>query len=133
MTTGEREIQIKGIEDDRPLRARVTKAMEEQLARLVVRPVSGHATFFDDNGPKGGPANRCALTVRLPYRPSVRVERSAETPRLAFDAAFAILDRLLERYREVDRESRRRPKKYYAARREQTGERPRPARRARRA
>ena len=72
-------------------------------------------SFFDDNGPKGGRAMRCALTVRLPFRPSIRVERSAVTPRLAFDAAFAVLERQLERYRERDRDNKRHPKKYFAA------------------
>ncbi|HUM16374.1 MAG TPA: HPF/RaiA family ribosome-associated protein [Candidatus Nitrosotalea sp.] len=133
MATNERAVKVSGIEADATLRARVAKLMAEQLARLAVRPISGQAAFFDDNGPKGGPANRCALTIRLPYRPSVRVERSADTPRLAFDAAFVVLDRLLERYRERDRENKRHPKKYFAASRAQTGEKPRPAKRARRA
>lgn len=95
------------------VKRRLTMALE----RLTVTPVRGQVTFFDDDGPKHGPAVRCAVTVRLPYRPSVRVEHSATTPRLAFDGAFEALERQLERYREQQRESRRRPKKYYAARR----------------
>jgi ribosome-associated translation inhibitor RaiA len=75
---------------------------------------------------------RCALTVRLPFRPSIRVERTAETPRLAFDAAFAVLERQLERYRERDRDNKRHPKKYFAARRELAGAPPRPPKRTRR-
>jgi ribosome-associated translation inhibitor RaiA len=75
---------------------------------------------------------RCALTVRLPFRPSIRVERTAETPRLAFDAAFAILERQLEQYRERDRDSKRHPKKYFAARRLQAEEAPPRPKRARR-
>jgi sigma 54 modulation/S30EA-like ribosomal protein len=63
----------------------------------------------------------------------LRVERSAETPRLAFDAAFAVLERQLERYRERDRDNKRHPKKYFAARRGLIGETSRPAKRARRA
>jgi ribosome-associated translation inhibitor RaiA len=106
--------------------------MTEALGKLTVGPVTGQAAFFDDNGPKGGRAMRCALTVRLPFRPGIRVERSDVTPRLAFDAAFAVLERQLERYRERDRDSKRHPKKYFAARRTQAGEdarRPKPARR----
>ena len=38
----------------------------------------------------------------------------------------------LERYRERDRDSKRHPKKYFAASRAQAGPAPRPARRARR-
>jgi ribosome-associated translation inhibitor RaiA len=132
MTAAVEAIQISGIERDAALRARTAKFMTATLAQLSVGPVRGQAMFVDDNGPKGGRAMRCALTVRLPYRPSVRVERSAETPRLAFDAAFAVLERQLERYRERDRDSKRHPKKYFAARRALTGE-TRPAKRARRA
>jgi ribosome-associated translation inhibitor RaiA len=99
--------------------------MQEQLDRLGVRPISGRASFFDDNGPKGGRAMRCALTVRLPFRPSVRVERTAVTARLALDAAFGVLERRLERYRERDRDSKRHPKKYFAASRTQAAEAPR--------
>jgi ribosome-associated translation inhibitor RaiA len=106
--------------------------MAGALANLAVAPVKGQAAFFDDNGPKGGRAMRCALTVRLPFRPSIRVERSAVTPRLAFDAAFAVLERQLERYRERDRDSKRHPKKYFAARRLQAEEAPRRPKRARR-
>lgn len=131
MTTNVEAIKITGLERD-PLRGRATRLMTGALAKLAVAPVKGQAAFFDDNGPKGGRAMRCALTVRLPFRPSIRVERSAETPRLAFDAAFAVLERQLERYRERDRDNKRHPKKYFAARRTLAEEPPRPPRRARR-
>jgi ribosome-associated translation inhibitor RaiA len=121
MTTNVEAIKITGLERD-PLRGRATRLMTEALARLTVGPIKGQAAFFDDNGPKGGRAMRCALTVRLPFRPSIRVERSAVTPRLAFDGAFAVLERQLERYRERDRDSKRHPKKYFAARRALAGE-----------
>jgi ribosome-associated translation inhibitor RaiA len=124
-------IKITGLERD-PLRGRATRLMTEALAKLAVAPVKGQVAFFDDNGPKGGRAMRCALTVRLPFRPSIRVERSAVTPRLAFDAAFAVLERELERYRERDRDSKRHPKKYFAARRAVAGEPSPPRKRARR-
>jgi ribosome-associated translation inhibitor RaiA len=120
-----------GLERD-PLRGRATRLMTEALAKLAVAPVKGQVAFFDDNGPKGGRAMRCALTVRLPFRPSIRVERSAVTPRLAFDAAFAVLERELERYRERDRDSKRHPKKYFAARRAVAAEPSPPRKRARR-
>jgi hypothetical protein len=54
----------------------------------------------------------------------VRIEHSATTARLAFDGAHATLVRQLERYRERQRESRRRPKKYFVARRLLVGEAP---------
>jgi ribosome-associated translation inhibitor RaiA len=105
--------------------------MAGTLAKLTVRPVRSEAVFVDDNGPKGGRALRCALTVRVPHRPNIRVERSDATPRLAFDAAFAILERQLEQYRERDRENKRHPKKYFAAARAVSTERSRSPRRAR--
>jgi ribosome-associated translation inhibitor RaiA len=132
MTTNVEAIKITGLERD-PLRGRAMRLMAGALAKLAVAPIKGQASFFDDNGPKGGRAMRCALTVRLPFRPSVRVERTAETPRLAFDAAFAVLERQLDRYRERDRDSKRHPKKYFAARRVLTEEAPRRRKRARRA
>jgi len=131
MTTNVETIRISGIERD-PLRSRAATLMTEALARLTVGPVKGRVAFFDANGPKGGRAMRCAMTVRLPFRPSIRVERSAVTPRLAFDAAFAVLERELERYRERDRDSKRHPKKYFAARRALADETSPPRKRARR-
>lgn len=126
-------VRISGIERDAALRARVDKLMTAAVERITVRPVRSEAMFFDDNGPKGGRAMRCALTVRLPYRPSIRVERSEVTPRLAFDAAISVLERQLERYYERERENKRHPKKYFAAGRALAGEAARPAKRARRA
>jgi ribosome-associated translation inhibitor RaiA len=133
MTAEIQATRISGLEADPVFRARAAKLMAATIAKLAVRPVRSEAVFVDDNGPKGGRAMRCALMVRLPYRPSVRVERRAETARLAFDAAFAVLERQLERYRERDRDNKRHPKKYFAAARAAGEERPRPPRRARRA
>ena len=126
-------VRISGIERDAALRARVDKLMTGAVERITVRPVRSQAVFFDDNGPKGGRAMRCALTVRLPYRPSIRVERSAVTPRLAFDAAITVLERQLERYYERERDNKRHPKKYFAADRAVAGETARPPKRTRRA
>jgi ribosome-associated translation inhibitor RaiA len=110
-------IDIQGVEKDRPLRARVAKVVGAALELIKLAPVRAKATFFDDNGPKGGRGMRCAIDVRLPYRPPIRVEQVAETSRLAFDGAFAALERQLERYRERDRDIKRRPKKYFVAKR----------------
>ena len=131
MTSEIQTTRISGIDDDQALRARVAKLMAGMLAKLTVRPLRSEAVFVDDNGPKGGRALRCALTVRVPHRPNIRVERSDATPRLAFDAAFAILERPLEQYRERDRENKRHPKKYFAAARAVSTERSRSPRRAR--
>ena len=61
------------------------------------------------------------VVVRLPRRPAVHVADVASTPRLAFDAALAKLERALRRLRETARESKRRPTKYFAAKRALAG------------
>lgn len=116
------QIEVRGAASDAALRRRAMAAMTAVLARLTVRPIVAHVTFVDENGPKGGRAARCALTVRLPFRPSVRVEELAETPRLAFDAAVVVLQRDLKRHRERQRDQQRRPKKYFVAKRILGGE-----------
>lgn len=108
-------IDIRGVPVDKTLRTRITAQLTTALARVTTKPGGAQAAFFDENGPKGGPAMRCALTVRLPSRPHVRAEEIAENPRAAFDGAFAKLERELERDRDRDRESKRHPKKYYTA------------------
>jgi ribosome-associated translation inhibitor RaiA len=110
-------LDIQGLPPASPLRARVTRQLTKLLGLLRTEPSSARAAFFDDDGPKGGNAIRCALTVRLPHRPNVRVEHTAGTRRLAFDGAFAALDRQLAEQRERRVERSRRPKKYYVAKR----------------
>ena len=110
-------IEIRGVPTDPALRSHVRARLTPSLAHLATKPITAQVTFFDENGPKGGLAMRSAITVRLPYRPHVRVEDTAETLWTAFDGAFAKLERELERYRERDRQSKRHPKKYYTARR----------------
>ena len=116
MTLAFKGIEISGLRDP-ALRTRILKQLGALLAPLHVEPLAARVTFFDDDGPKGGRAERCALMARIPYRPTIRVEHTAETQRLAFDASVKSLERQLDRYRERDRERRRHPKKYYVARR----------------
>ena len=99
------------------LRARVADKVGDLIAGLRLRPTSTRATFVDDNGPKGGRATRCALEVRLPRRRAVHVGATATTPRLAFDSALKKLGRQLTRLRATGREIKRRPKKYFVAKR----------------
>jgi hypothetical protein len=110
-------IDIRGIGDDLKLQAHVRGQMGEALSRRRLTPVSGRVLFVDDNGPKGGIDIRCTLTVRLPFQPLLRTEHTGGTPRRAFDGAFAALQRQLERGLEDARASRRRPRKYYTAKR----------------
>ena len=110
-------VRFRGASQAPELRGRVDAAIGTVLAALAVRPTSAWATFTDENGPKGGRAIRCALEVRLPRRSAVHVEALATTARLAFDGALAKLERQLGRVRDTARELKRRPKKYFAARR----------------
>lgn len=121
-------IEIQGVEREKALRARAVKLIGAALESITRTPVKAKVTFFDDNGPKGGLGMRCAVDVRLPFRPAIRVEQVAETSRLAFDGAFAALERRLERDRERDRDNKRRPKKYFVAKRLLTGGLQAPAR-----
>ncbi|HKZ08400.1 MAG TPA: HPF/RaiA family ribosome-associated protein [Methylomirabilota bacterium] len=125
-------IHITGTNGDASLHLRVVAQMQRQLERLRLRPVSGRAAFTDENGPKGGRGTRCALTVTVPYRPSLHVERIATDRRRAFDDAMEALEREVGRYRERDRDDKRHPKKYFAAKRAEAVEPPPPIRRRRR-
>ena len=106
---------------DEAVRAWIARRLPRVLASLPVEPTSVRVGFVDENGPKGGEAIHCALEVRVPRRVAVHVADVASTPHLAFDAALAKLERVLVRRREAVRESKRRPKKYFAARRALAG------------
>jgi ribosome-associated translation inhibitor RaiA len=103
------------------VRAWMVRRLTRVLASLPVEPTSVRVAFADENGPKGGEAIHCALEVRMPRRVAVHVADVASTPHLAFDAALAKLERVLVRRREAVRESKRRTKKYFAARRSLAG------------
>src|SRR5262245_37188137 len=107
------EIEIRGIPGDAPLQAHVTRQLAATVENLRPRPMAAEVGFGDENGPKGGIAIRCALTLRLPRRPALHVDHLAETSRLAFDGGLDRLSRQLGRDRGRERERRRRPKKYY--------------------
>jgi ribosome-associated translation inhibitor RaiA len=105
---------IRGLPRNSQLRGKVQRRLDTLLRSLTMKPVTGTAVFVDDNGPRGG-GIRCALALRLPYRAALRAECTATTALLAFDRAFAVMQRRLESYRERQRDRRRRPKKYYVA------------------
>ena len=110
-------IEVAGIRIGPTLRDRVTALMTEALDRWHATSAAAYATFFDDNGPKNAPAIRCALTIHAPHRRIVRVESTGASTRLAFDAAYNTLARQLHDERARLRDLRRRPKKYFVAKR----------------
>ena len=113
----EARIEFCGSVATRAFRARVADGLAGVLDAMPVDPTSMRVAFTDENGPKGGAAIRCALEVRLARHVPVRVEDVAGTSRLAFEMGLAKLERRLRRIREATRDSRRHPKKYFAARR----------------
>ena len=111
------KIEFLDVGESRAIRPRVAAQLRTIVELLPVTPTSARATFTDENGPRGGNAIRCALEIRLPRRAALHVEDVAGTPRLALDGALAKLERQLDRVLDTTREMRRRPKKYYVARR----------------
>ena len=109
-------IEISGVRIDSELRPKIVGALSEVLDRERSTPVGVLVAFFDENGPRNGPAIRCALTVSRPHRTAIHVEHTSGTRRLAFDGAFAALLRKVRETGEGARDLRRRPKKYFVAR-----------------
>src|SRR5439155_19974702 len=90
-----------------------TTLFRSSLGRLHVPATTARVQFANETSAKGGPAARCSITVDLPRRPELHADITAESFRLAFEQAFAMLERQVERDRARRREERRRPKKYY--------------------
>ena len=93
-----------------------------RLGTLPRRATTAILRFVDDNGPKGGRAMRCSLTLKTPGRPPMHVGAAATTPGLAADAVLEKFERRLARVWEADRDNRRHPRKYFTAAREWTAQ-----------
>jgi hypothetical protein len=114
-------VEVHGLSPAVARRLRAAAGITAMLRALPERASSARLAFTDQNGPKGGPAVRCAVTVTLAGWGRLHVTEQATTPGRALAGALARLERQLERRREIDRESGRRPKKYYAAARAREG------------
>ena len=110
-------VVVEGLGEDRALRTLVSGKVAASLGRLHVPATTARVQFANETSAKGGPAARCSITVDLPRRPELHADITAESFRLAFEQAFAMLERQVERDRARRREERRRPKKYYLAKR----------------
>ena len=108
---------IEGLGDDRALRTLIAGKITNTLARLQVAATGVRVQFGDENGAKGGVDIRCSVTIDVPRRPELHADTVAADARLAFEQAFAALERQIERDRERGRAERRHPKKYYLAKR----------------
>ena len=110
-------IDIEGLSARASLRTFVARRIAAAFDGLREQPVSVRVGFTDENGPKGGNAIRCGINVDLPRRAAIHIEHRAATERLAFDAALIALEKRIDRERGRGRAVRRRPKKYYLAKR----------------
>ena len=108
-------VEVRGLPTARSARLRADQRVAAAIAALPSRVTSARVVFSDDNGDKGGVDMRCAITVNLRGRRRLHVEDVATRPRQALDGALAKLERRMLRTEESERDSRRRPKKYYAA------------------
>lgn len=97
--------RISGLRGQARLRAEVVKQIDRLVARRGVAVRAVRVGFFDDDGPRGGVAIRCALTLTPSKGPIIRVEHTARTYSAAFDGALTILTRRLKR--RVQRRRRR--------------------------
>ena len=107
-------VEVRGLPATRSARLRADQRVAAALAALPRRVTSTRVVSCGNNGARGLDV-RCAITVNLSGRRRLHVEDLATTPRQALDGALAKLDRRMLRTEESDRDSRRRPKKYYAA------------------
>ena len=88
--------RISGLRGRDRLRIEVVKQMRRLLERRGVPPGAVRIAFFDDDGPRGGVAIRCALTV-ISRGPSIRVEHTARSYSAAFKGALTVLTRQVKR------------------------------------
>ncbi len=73
-------IEIRGSGGDATLETHIRNRLTPLLERWRMTAAGAQVGFVDENGPKGGVALRCALTLRLPRRPPLHVDHLAETP-----------------------------------------------------
>lgn len=110
-------IEMRGLRVYPRLHAHIVTRMTGVLAQRQIRAIRARVTFSDEDGPRGGVGIRCALTVRLPGRPTIRVEHQARTYRQAFEGAFETLKRQLKRTTRRQWQSQRHPKKRFVTER----------------
>lgn len=119
---------VDGLGGDGALRASVEDRLTAFLARHRARAINARVLFSDESVSKGGVDIRCSLTLHVARRGELHADAVAASAALAFDQALAALERQVERDRTKSRVQRRRPKKYYLAKRllepEMTSEQP---------
>ena len=102
--------RITGLRGQERLRIEVAKRVRRAVERRGASPHTLRIAFFDDDGPRGGVAIRCALTVTPSRGPSVRVEHTARRYSAAFKGALTVLTRRLKRRAQRQRRRMRYPR-----------------------
>lgn len=115
MSVPSTRVEVLGLPAWKAARLRSDERLGAALAALPARVSSARVVFSDQNAAKGGLDIRCGITVSVRGRGRVHVQDQAATPRRALDGALAKLERRLVRVEQLSRDSRRRPKKYFAA------------------
>lgn len=75
--------------------ARLSKTVEDSLAKFADRITRVEMHLGDTNGGKGGPDKRCMLEARMSNIQPIAVTHHAETMQLAIDGALERLDHAL--------------------------------------
>jgi hypothetical protein len=109
-------LEFRGVSPQEAAAVRADARLVAALASLDHGARRARVVLSDDNGPKGGPAIRCRVTVSLPRRGEVHVETCGLSARGALAGALRRLRRRLRRTVAAAYAARRRPKKYYVAR-----------------
>ena len=89
-------VVIEGLGEDRALRTLIAGKVTNTLERLQVAATGVRVQFSDENGSKGGIDIRCSLTIDVPHRPELHADTVAADARLAFEQAFAAVERPIE-------------------------------------
>jgi ribosome-associated translation inhibitor RaiA len=111
------KIDIEGLHGDSTLEGRIVTRIRKACSRLPSEPTSAVVSFTAQNGHKGGPGTRCAITAWIPGKKTGHVEAIATTPATAFDAVIDSFERWVKEHTDRLMDARRRPKKYYLAKR----------------
>lgn len=101
-------IRTRGVEVDDELRAYIAKRAGFKLGKFAPRIERTSVRLEDVAGPKGAPAQRCAITVSVSRHESVVVEIVDDNHRAAFDNAIDSVERAVRRALERSKAQMRR-------------------------
>ena len=101
-------LRAKDVELDAELREYIAKRAGFKLGKFAPAIERITVRFEDLNGPKGSPADRCAIKVVISRHESVLVEVVEHDPRAAFDKCIVSVERAVRRALEKTKSKARR-------------------------